>query len=80
VAQDATDIRDKERHTYLRRLMKPVFATGTLDQISPTVESFVRKLINGISEEASKNDGVADVKNWFCNFTFAVCCVCPFLT
>lgn len=76
---NATDRRDKERHGFLRRVMRPAFNTATLDQISPTVECFVKKLVRGIEEEAMENHGVADVKNWVYNFTFAVTLFTPLL-
>ena len=55
--------------------MRPIFKTETLDKMSPLIESFVKRLVEGIQVEADENGSVVDVKNWFYNFTFAVCLV-----
>jgi hypothetical protein len=52
--------------------MGPGFSTVRLDQISPTVESYLKKLVERIQEEADENNGIVDIKAWFFNFTFTV--------
>lgn len=56
----------------LRRIMGQVFRTHMLDQTSPTIEVFVQRLMHGIGEDARENNGVAEVKTWFFNFTYTV--------
>jgi len=46
---------------------------STLDEISPTIEVFLQRLITGIEKEAKEREGLVDMKNWLYNFTFAVC-------
>ena len=67
------DCRDKSKHAALRRTMRPVSNMSTLDEISPTIEVFLQRLITGIEKEAKERQGLVDVKNWLYNFTFAVC-------
>lgn len=70
--QAFNDRRDKGKHGYLRRVMRPVSNMNTLDDISATIEIFLQRLVAGMEKEARENEGLLGLKNWLYNFTFAV--------
>jgi hypothetical protein len=73
------DGRDKVQHGYLRRVMRPVANTNIIDEISPTIELFLQRLVAGMEEDARQNQGLVELKTWLYNFTFAVLPLGPYL-
>ena len=52
--------------------MQPSFNTSTLDLLSPTVLTLVKRVVLGLEKEANENGGIVEVTTWIYNFSFAV--------
>ena len=63
--------RDKSRHAFLRRIMNPSFSPNSLKALEPTLNRYYNDFLNGI-EQASLNDGIVEMNEWFHNLSFDV--------
>jgi cytochrome P450 len=55
---------DKKRHGFLRRIANPFFSQTFLKELEPTIQRYYQIFVNGISEDAKRNQGIVDLTEW----------------
>ena len=63
---------NKARHSFLRRVMNPSFSQSSLKNIEPTMNRHYNCFLEGISQQASQNDGIVELNAWFHNLTLDI--------
>lgn len=58
------DSSDKKRHGFLRRIANPFFSQSFLRELEPTIQRYYKIFIDGICEQAKRNEGVVDLTEW----------------
>jgi len=64
--------REKNRHLFLRRTIGPTFSSASMNVFEPTMKSYSCDLIQAIQRDATVNNGVVDMNDWFNRLSFDV--------
>ena len=56
--------RDKKRHGFLRRIANPFFSQTFLRELEPTIQRYYKLFVDGIIDDAERNNGVVDLTEW----------------
>ena len=55
---------DKKRHGFFRRIANPFFSPAFLRELEPTIQRYYQIFVDGICEDAKRNQGIVDLTEW----------------